>query len=242
MSEKPILLIQTGQPPAPILAEHGPFSAMIQRISQVAQEDLWVVDAQHGEALPPPDAVSGAVITGSAAMVSDRESWSENTAAWIRQALTKQIPLFGICYGHQLMAHALGGKVGYHPEGREIGTRAVARSGPAHSASSLPPQFPAHLIHQQTIQQTPPQAQVLAHNDHDAHQLLRYGTNSWSTQFHPEFNAAIMQSYLTVFRDQLAKESFDVDALVEAVQETPDANTFLRDFMQGCLSPSTPEE
>lgn len=52
-------------------------------------------------------------------MVTDQEPWSEKTAAWIRNAMAMEMPLFGVCYGHQLMAHALGGRVEYHPQGRE---------------------------------------------------------------------------------------------------------------------------
>ena len=55
-------------------------------------------------------------------MVSEREPWSERAAEWLREVAQRGIPLLGICYGHQLLAHALGGRVGANPQGREIGT------------------------------------------------------------------------------------------------------------------------
>ncbi|MFA7679847.1 MAG: glutamine amidotransferase [Pigmentiphaga sp.] len=232
MSSKPLLVIQTGRPPERILADHGPFSAMIQRISRVPLSALEVVDVHEGGLLPAPHSVAGAVISGSAAMVSDREPWSEQTAQWIRDAFQQQVPMFGICYGHQLMAHALGGQVGYHPQGREIGTRAIHRSADTPEQPALPACFTAHLIHQQTVSQAPAQARILASNDHDAHQLLHYGADTWSTQFHPEFDAQIMLDYVNVFRERLIKESFDVEALASAVQETPRANALLADFIE----------
>ena len=48
-------------------------------------------------------------------MVTDREPWSEDTAAWLREAAAAGLPMFGVCCNHQLLAHALGGKVGYTP-------------------------------------------------------------------------------------------------------------------------------
>ncbi len=82
------------------------------------------------ETLPAPDSQTVAVMTGSWAMVTDRLAWSEKTAAWIRSAMAVEMPLFGICYGHQLMADALGGEVAYHPAGRETGCKAITLSAP----------------------------------------------------------------------------------------------------------------
>jgi GMP synthase (glutamine-hydrolysing) len=64
--------------------------------------------------LPAPDNATIAGDTGSWDMVTERLPWSEMTAAWIREAMAIEMPLFGVCYGHQLMAHALG-VVDYHP-------------------------------------------------------------------------------------------------------------------------------
>src|SRR3546814_4890003 len=58
-------------------------------------------------------------------MVTERRDWSEATAAWLREAAHAGVPVFGICYGHQLLAHALGGAVGDNPNGRKLGTVAV---------------------------------------------------------------------------------------------------------------------
>ncbi|WP_251265687.1 glutamine amidotransferase-related protein, partial [Enterobacter hormaechei] len=68
-----------------------------------------VVDVEHGGALPDPHAFAGVLVTGSAAFVTDHAEWSERSAAWLRQTAHAGLPVFGICYGHQLLAHALGG-------------------------------------------------------------------------------------------------------------------------------------
>ena len=75
-----------------------------------------------GAELPDPRTVAGVIITGAAAMVTEELDWSERTAAWIPAVLEAETPLLGICYGHQLIAHALDGRVAKNLKGREMGT------------------------------------------------------------------------------------------------------------------------
>ena len=87
--------------------------------------------------------------------------WSPNVAtganaraAWLRDAAHAGVPLFGICYGHQLLAHALGGEVGDNPNGREMGT--IDLELHPHAAddplfAGLPMQFPAQATHLQSV-------------------------------------------------------------------------------------------
>ena len=110
-----------------------------------------------------------------------------------------ELPLFGVCYGHQLMAHALGGRVDYLPGGREIGTQPIEML-PAGVTDSLthrlPASFRAHTTHEQSVLEAPPGAAVLARSARDPHQMLSYGPNAVSVQFHPEFNAEVMRAYI----------------------------------------------
>ncbi|MEA4681949.1 glutamine amidotransferase, partial [Klebsiella pneumoniae] len=159
-----------------------------------------------------PDNQTLAVLTGSWAMVTDRLAWSERTADWIRQAVAIDMPLFGVCYGHQLMAHALGGEVAYHPGGRESGSQTITLSpwgvdDPL--LSGLPATFPAHLSHLQTVTRLPEGATVLAASAHDPHQIVRYGPHAVSTQFHPEFTAPIARSLIRHREAVLQAEGID---------------------------------
>ena len=166
-------------------------------------------------------------------MVSDRAPWSEAIAGWIRAAMDDGIALFGVCYGHQLMAHALGGRVDYHPRGRELGSRTVHLHAEARAdalLATLPASFAAHLTHEQSVLELPGQATVMGYTDHDPHQIVRYGDNAISTQFHPEFTPAIARACIERRRDHLAAEGADPDLLIRDLVDAPVPAALLRRF------------
>lgn len=239
-----LLLIQTGEAPEPIHARFGGFADWFRAAMRLDSTQVRIARVDEGAPLPAPDAIAGAVITGSKAMVTDRADWSERTAGWIRAAIDADLPLFGVCYGHQLMAHALGGTVGWLPTGREIGTQAITRR-PGDGADGtawldgLPEAFPAHTTHRQAVLQPPPGAMVLARSDLDPHQLLRYAPHALSTQFHPEFTAAHMRAYLDTRADTLREEGLDPVALASAVRSTETARALLEGFARDALQLAT---
>lgn len=194
---KPLLLIQAGTPPDDIRRTCGDIPDWFKSALALREADVHVVRVFAGERLPPPCAHQTVVITGSWAMVTEKPDWSETTAEWIRLAMRLEQPLFGVCYGHQLMAHALGGQVGYHPGGIEIGHLPVQLTPQGMEdglVGGLPRTFSADLTHLQTVLALPPGTTVLAHSAHDPHQILRYGAHAMSTQFHPEFTPAILDA------------------------------------------------
>ena len=235
---KPVLIVQTGAAPAELRARMGDFPHWFRVAMALQPAQVRTVRVDHGQALPPPRMLAAAVITGSGAMVSERLPWSERTAGWIRDALDVDLPLFGVCYGHQLIAHALGGRVDYHPQGREIGTQVIALlPGAAHDPllQRLHDGFAAHTTHEQSVLEPPRGAQVLARSAHDAHQILRYSETAISTQFHPEFSVAAMQAYIRRRADVLRGEGRDVDALLAATRPAPQARRLLRAFVRAAL-------
>lgn len=234
----PLLLIQTGEAPEPIHARFGGFAQWFRAAMRLSPAQLRVVRVDAGDALPPAREVAGAVITGSTAMVTDRADWSERAAAWIRGAMDAQTPLFGVCYGHQLMADALGGKVGWLPGGREIGTQAVTRDRRERGANidAMPGTFAAHTTHRQSVLEPPRGAAILARSRRDAHQLLRYGPHALSSQFHPEFTATVMRAYIEARADTLREEGMDPAALAAEVRETEAARQLLERFAHAALA------
>ncbi len=230
---KPVLIIRTGRAPDAIRARHGDFPHWFRLGAGLHPQKLRIVDVAAGEALPAPSDIAGAIITGSAAMVTERAAWSERTAGWIRDAMDIQLPLFGVCFGHQLMAHALGGRVEYLQGGREIGTQQIVLIPDVSDDPvllAMPASFRAHTTHEQSVVEAPAGAAVLARSARDPHQLLRYGPHAISTQFHPEFNADVMRAYIKRKHVDLRREGADPAQVLSAVSATPLARRLLRRF------------
>lgn len=232
-----VVILKTGSTYPQIKDQFGDFDAWFTR-GLSSQLQLTVVDVTQ---TPPPGHPSdwqGIVITGSPAMVSSREPWSEQAAHWVRQAVEDNVPLLGVCYGHQLLAHAMGGKVDYHPKGRETGTRqvrlfAAAQSDPLFSL--LPKTFPAQLTHKQSVLELPLGAVLLGESNFEPHQAFRVGDNAWGVQFHPEFTEHIMKAYLEVQYPDLQAEGLDANGLMASVQPAEDAARLLQLFSERIL-------
>src|SRR5690554_4524807 len=158
-----VVILKTGSTYPQIKDQFGDFDAWFTR-GLSSQLQLTVVDVTRASPPGHPSDWQGIVITGSPTMVSNREPWSEQAAHWVRQAVEAGVPLLGVCYGHQLLAHALGGKVDYHPDGRETGTQAVTLFDSAQDDPlfcQLPKRFPAQLTHKQSVIELPPGAVLL---------------------------------------------------------------------------------
>ena len=230
---KPLLIVKTGQT-LPALRESGEdFEDWIMRGMALDRGRVLIVNAYADETLPELDAIAGMIVTGSPSMVTDREPWSERCAAYLAQAVAFSVPVLGICYGHQLLAHACGGAVDYHPRGREMGTVAIDNTAAAQQDSlfcAMPERFLGHTTHSQSVLRLPQGAVLLASSAHDTHQAFRIGDNAWGVQFHPEFDAQIMRAYVGERREALIEEGYSIDTLIEGVFETPEATHLLREF------------
>jgi GMP synthase (glutamine-hydrolysing) len=228
-----LLIVQTGTAIPAVRRQFGDFAQWFRRGMGLSSRDTQCVRVDRGAQLPPPKSVSGVVITGSGAMVTDRLEWSETTARWLRRAVDADIPVLGVCYGHQLLAHALGGRVDYNPHGREMGSVRVERL-PESAADALldgaPPVFDAQATHLQTVLKPPRDAVVLARSALDGCQAVRFASRAWGLQFHPEFGAREMRAYIRARDGALVGEDFDVPALLRQVRATPQAGSVLRRF------------
>ena len=102
----PLLIAKTAQTLQDCAVRCGDFEDWFVRGLGFAPSEVKVVHLPEGDRLPPHCAVRGIVITGSHAMVTERAPWSEDLAGWVAPAVPMGMPVLGVCYGHQLLAHA----------------------------------------------------------------------------------------------------------------------------------------
>ncbi|WP_213990836.1 glutamine amidotransferase [Sodalis sp. dw_96] len=236
----PILILQTGDAPEDVSQANGNYDRLFLLAAGLRPEQAAVVHLPSGERPDVPGAYGGVLITGSSAMVTDRLPWSEFAAAWLRQAMAEQVPIFGVCYGHQLLAYALGGEVDYHPGGMELGTFDVELLPAAEGdplLTPLPHRFPANLIHSQTVLTPPPGAVVLARSQWDPHQILRYGENTLTVQFHPEFTAEVMHGFLQSMEQEQPERGQELARVESGISGTPQSRDLMARFVRRYMLP-----
>ena len=230
---KNIYIIKTGSTYPATAERYGDFDTWTAAGLGSENHVIQTVNVEKGSPLPSPESCSGIVITGSHAMVTDRLPWSVAVEAWLPMVLDAGIPLLGICYGHQLLARAAGGEVGYHPRGREIGTVKIDLSDDAGEDPlfhGVPKTFEAHVIHAQSVLRLPPKAILLASNDYEPHHAFRLGDCAWGLQFHPEYDTRIIRDYIEAQAEELESSGRDVQKIISAVTDTPVAASLLKTF------------
>ena len=200
----PITILRLGTPGAATCARLGGYTDWIARH---LSGEIRVVDILGGETVPAHDDCRAVILTGSAHMVDERQPWSEALRPWLQTAVARELPVFGICYGHQLLADALGGTTGNNPRGAENGNITLRRLPACDDDplfAPLPPTFTANATHIQSVLRLPQ-----------------------GVQFHPEFGQEAMRDNLAQKRDRLAH----IDAMIAAVPEsTPHATALLQRF------------
>jgi GMP synthase (glutamine-hydrolysing) len=200
-----------------------------------------VLDVTDSHAYPKDlKEYAGYIITGSLSMVTEKPSWSLRLQKFIELLHKENAPFLGVCYGHQIVAQALGGEVDYNPLGCEIGTHTVSLNAKAREHplfSSIPEKFPANLSHSQTVVKTPLDAVVLGSSASDPNQILSYGGLKLTVQFHPEFDGKVMQG----FHQAAVKARTVKSHKKKTIDHTPSPKRKLLPLIEGIPIIDTPE-
>ncbi len=147
--------------------------------------DAHVVEYDVHDELPDTFDFDGVVVTGSKASVYWNEPWIEALLDWVGEAVDRDIPHLGVCYGHQVIAEALGGEVRDMDE-YEIGYREVEKVNDSVLLEGLDDRFTVFTTHGDEVVELPPGADPIAENDYSNHGFRRAPV--FTVQFHPEYD------------------------------------------------------
>ncbi len=223
-----ILIVQAGSTDPSVAERFGDFPDWFAR-HLAGEAELSVARPDEGE-LPAPARFGGILVTGSPKSVTSPEPWMAPLGVWLVEAARGRAVL-GVCFGHQLLATALGGTVERNPLGREAGTTEI-RLTEAGRRDPLFEGLPARLMAQQThedhVTRMPSGATLLAGNAHSPVQAFAVGATIRCVQFHPEMDAERSRALAEARRDRLDRSAPGGHAAVLAsIRETPGAERTL---------------
>jgi GMP synthase (glutamine-hydrolysing) len=232
-----LAILVTGEPVPSALRARGDFVELIRNGVGDAWSGPWhVVDLRRGDPLPTADELAGVIVTGSAAFLEEGAEWMQKGVAHLASLITASVPIFGICFGHQMLGQALGGRVGRNPLGREIGTvpLQLCLKHRRSDDSVLPERVYVHTTHLDSVLELPPGAKVLASTELEPNAFVQFAERAWGVQFHPEMDARVMRCYLEDRRAALSAEGREPELLLSQVADTPESAKLLRSFALGC--------
>ncbi len=159
--------------------------------------------------------------------------WLEDV---VRKAVDSRKPLFGICWGHHMLARALGGRVITDPESEEVGTFPVEltpRGGKDPLFDGLPDRFPANLVHHDCVALPPPGFHELAYSDTCRFQAMRLdGLPVYGTQFHGEMTPSQLSRRLLMYRGEYLETEGQAEEVADSLRPTQEAYGLLRRFLE----------
>jgi GMP synthase (glutamine-hydrolysing) len=197
---KNILIIKCGETYDSVKAASGDFDEMIINRLNLPRKVFKVYEIHKGQKPMHPGEYIAAIITGSHSNVDDNHQWIKQLKDWIITARYSNIPVLGLCFGHQIIAEALGGKVEKSNKGINIGCEKITLT-PAGVEDPLykniKNDFVSYKSHQYYVTKTPPESISLAKNEAGGIESFKVG-KIYGVQFHPEFDKETIEEYIKI--------------------------------------------
>ncbi|OIV96186.1 hypothetical protein TanjilG_14863 [Lupinus angustifolius] len=184
----------------------------------------------------------GFVITGSCNDAHGNDPWVHHLINLISKLNSINKKILGICFGHQILGRALGGKVSRSPSGWDIGVRTITlstSSSLALSSLKLPSNLSIIECHRDEIRELPRKAEVIAWSEKTGIEMFKYGDNIMGIQGHPEYTKDILLHLIDrLIHHNFIMESFAVETKLKAEMWEPDTKAWQRlcvSFLKGRL-------
>ena len=196
--------------------------------------NLTTFEVVDGEYPDDPSDFDGFLVTGSSASVYDDTEWVKELARYFQTLYSAGSKLVGVCFGHQMMAHALGGKVVRSPKGWGIGVKSFEVY--EQEAWLNPPlkQFEVLMSCQDQVVEMPPDGKLLAGSDFCNVGMFKVGENMLGIQGHPEFLPAFSEALMNARTDRIPADTIAAARkTLDRPRSTAELATWMLNFING---------
>lgn len=232
-------LVVCGAPP-PALTEYAAgYLPMFSALLEPYGLDLTALDARAGRVAVEADRFDGYLLTGSASSVYDADPWIADALAFVREVVDAGVALAGVCFGHQLIAAALGGRVEKADVGWGAGVHTYSVPTPLGPDGATTMRLQA--MHQDQVLAAPEGAVVWATSEFCPVAGYTIGERVWTVQPHPEFTAALSTGIIGL-REELFGPELTAAARATVDDETDAAlvGRAIADFFHAAVAADAP--
>jgi GMP synthase-like glutamine amidotransferase len=214
-----LTIIEAGRAPGRLAQDFPSYPDMFVSLLSKADENLAFesVAVLDGHVLPDPSRCEAVLITGSPAGVYDPLPWMDPLRDFVRGAFSAKTPMIGVCFGHQVIADAVGGVVRKSDKGWGVGRHTYDVVGQRPWMNDAGPNFSLSASHQDQVIEAPSGAVTLARSNHTEHAMLAYEQAPViSLQGHPEFSDAFVSALYSARRGKSLTDAA-TDAALESL-------------------------
>ncbi len=208
-------ILETGLINEKLSDRFDPYPVMFARLLNRAEQDLEYqpYSVIRGEM---PDSIhdcDGWLITGSRHGAYEKLDWMLTLEGFIRELYSAAVPLVGICFGHQIIAQALGGEVVKSDSGWGIGLQTYEINKPMGWMAEAPEQVRIYSFHQDQVSLLPAAASIFSSSEFCPYAGLSYEDSIISIQAHPEFEEAYELALIDMYSGNIVPQAVAAEAL-----------------------------